>query len=144
MENIQNYRHKVQYYETDAMAVVHHSNYIRWFEEARLDYMEQMLLPYNEIEKRGFMIPVLSASCKYRQAVRFGETVEIETKFTSFSGLKFAADYKIYDESHRILHATGSTQHCFLDKEFHPVRLKQQALDIYHIFEAVVNQGCEK
>lgn len=40
------YQHKVQYYETDQMKVVHHSNYIRWFEEARIDYMEQLGMPY--------------------------------------------------------------------------------------------------
>ena len=35
------YEHKAQYYETDKMGIIHHSNYIRWFEEARIDYMEQ-------------------------------------------------------------------------------------------------------
>ena len=50
MEKLKSYTHKVQYYETDAMAIVHHSNYIRWFEEARLDYLEQIGLPYDEIE----------------------------------------------------------------------------------------------
>ena len=52
MEKLKSYTHKVQYYETDAMAIVHHSNYIRWFEEARLDYLEQIGLPYDEIERR--------------------------------------------------------------------------------------------
>lgn len=41
------YQHKVQYYETDQMGIVHHSNYIRWFEEARTDYMEKMGMGYD-------------------------------------------------------------------------------------------------
>ena len=92
MEALKPYYHTVQYYETDAMAVVHHSNYIRWFEEARLDYLEQSGYPYDGIEQRGLMIPVLSASCEYRQAVRFGQTVKIETEIVAFKGLKFKFD----------------------------------------------------
>ena len=52
------YSHKVQYYETDQMGIVHHSNYIRWFEEARTDLMEQMGLGYDEMEARGILSPV--------------------------------------------------------------------------------------
>ncbi len=52
------YIHKVQYYETDQMAFVHHSNYIRWFEEARLDFMEQAGAPYASMEAQGFISPV--------------------------------------------------------------------------------------
>lgn len=134
MEEIKPYYHKVQYYETDAMAIVHHSNYIRWFEEARLDYLEQIKFPYAEIEARNLLIPVLEASCQYRQAVRFGETVQIETEITRFNGLKFTVSYQIYDESHQTLHAQGTTEHCFLNKEFRPVSIKKQAPDLYEHF----------
>lgn len=105
MEKLKSYKHKVQYYETDAMAIVHHSNYIRWFEEARLDYLEQIGLPYDEIERRQIMIPVLGASCQYRQAVKFGESVWVDTEITGFNGLKFSVAYKVYDESRTVLHA---------------------------------------
>ena len=57
------YLHKTQYYETDQMGVVHHSNYIRWFEEARTDLLERAGLGYNKMEKLGIAVPVLSASC---------------------------------------------------------------------------------
>ena len=59
------YEHQIQYYETDQMKVVHHSNYIRWFEEARTDFMRQIGLPYEELEKKGILCPVLEASAKY-------------------------------------------------------------------------------
>ena len=52
--------HKVQYYETDQMGVVHHSNYIRWFEEARAEWMEAVGLPYAQLEAEGIASPVLS------------------------------------------------------------------------------------
>lgn len=134
MEEIKPYYHKVQYYETDTMTIVHHSNYIRWFEEARLDYLEQIHFPYPEIEARNLMIPVLGVSCEYRQAVRFGEIVLIETEVIKFNGIKFTVSYRIYDEKHQVLHAQGSTEHCFLDKEFHPVSIKKKAPDLYEFF----------
>ena len=56
------YRHRVQYYETDQMKVVHHSNYIRWFEEARTDFLEKSGFSYAWMEEQGIIIPVLSVS----------------------------------------------------------------------------------
>lgn len=138
METLIPYQHKVQYYETDAMAIVHHSNYIRWFEEARLDYLEQIGLPYDEIENRRILIPVLAASCQYRQSVKFGETVVIDTKIQEFTGLKFTVCYKIYNMEKSVLHAEGETEHCFLDDKFRPIRLKREAADIYDKFSACV------
>lgn len=44
------YTHKAQYYETDQMGIVHHSNYIRWFEEARVDFFEKIGCSYKDIE----------------------------------------------------------------------------------------------
>lgn len=137
MEKLKPYYHTVQYYETDAMAVVHHSNYIRWFEEARLDYLEQSGYPYDGIEQRGLMIPVLSASCEYRQAVRFGEIVRIETKIVEFKGLKFKIAYEVYDKERKVLHARGITDHCFLNQEFRPISIKKQAPDLYEFFSQV-------
>ena len=64
--------HKVQYYETDQMGVVHHSNYIRWFEEARAEWMEAVGLPYARLEAEGIASPVLSVACAYRRPVRYG------------------------------------------------------------------------
>ena len=56
------YQHKVQYYETDQMGIVHHSNYIRWFEEARTDYMERLGIGYEKMEEQGILSPVLSVT----------------------------------------------------------------------------------
>ena len=64
---MQAYTHKVQYYETDQMAFVHHSNYIRWFEEARIWFMEQVGAPYDAMEAQGFISPVrtVQSGCEY-------------------------------------------------------------------------------
>ena len=66
------YEHKVQYYETDGMGIVHHSNYIRWFEEARVDLLEQLGFGYDRIEAEGYSGPVLEVACQYKTMSRFG------------------------------------------------------------------------
>lgn len=135
MEGLRPYYHNVQYYETDAMGVVHHSNYIRWFEEARLDYLSQEGFPYESIEQVGLLIPVLGVTCEYRQAVRFGQTVRIETEILKFNGIKFTVAYEIYDKERQILHSKGKTEHCFLNHDFKPVAIKRQAPRLYEFFQ---------
>ena len=63
---IPDYEHYTQYYETDQMGCVHHSNYIRWMEEARVFLMEQMGCSYRAMEEAGILSPVLEVSCKVR------------------------------------------------------------------------------
>ena len=69
------YRHKTQYYETDTMKIVHHSNYVRWMEEARCDFLEQIGLGYDVMERSGILSPVLSVYCEYKSMTRFPDTV---------------------------------------------------------------------
>ena len=57
------YERKANYYETDMMGVVHHSNYLRYFEEARIAFMDSLGIPYKELEENGIMSPVLSVQC---------------------------------------------------------------------------------
>ncbi len=63
------------YYETDQMAVIHHSNYIRRFEESRIDFLEQIGLGYDKLEAGGILIPVLGVSCEYKSSVNFNDKV---------------------------------------------------------------------
>ena len=89
--------HKVQYYETDQMGVVHHSNYIRWFEEARAEWMEAVGLPYAQLEAEGIASPVLSVACAYRRPVRYGEIARIRVRLTAYNGVKLSVAYRVED-----------------------------------------------
>lgn len=64
---IRPYEHHAKYYETDQMGIIHHSNYIKWMEEARMDLMEQIGLSYKQMEEMEIISPVLSVSCEYPQ-----------------------------------------------------------------------------
>ena len=92
------YDRSINYYETDQMGIVHHSNYIRYFEEARLDMMEQVGLSYAAMEEHGLIIPVLSVACEYIKPVLFGEKVQIHTRLVKFDGIKMQFVYEIYCE----------------------------------------------
>lgn len=126
------------YYETDKMAVVHHSNYLRWLEEARLDFLSQVGLPYDKMEKDGIMIPVLSASCQYKYAVRFNETVCIKMKLEDFTGLKFKISYRVTDKETGDVRLIAETAHFFVDNDFKPIRIKHVSPKIYDTFKSLI------
>ncbi len=133
------YEHKVQYYETDAMGIVHHSNYIRWFEEARCDLLEQMGFGYRKMEEEGVIIPVLSVACTYKTMVRFEDTVVILPSITEFNGLKFKVTYEIRDAKTNELRTTGESTHCFLSRNYAPIRLKKEYPHIYTLFNNMMS-----
>ena len=60
------YQHTVQYYETDRMGITHHSNYIRWMEEARVDFLAQLGWNLERLEAMGAVSPVTALDVKYR------------------------------------------------------------------------------
>lgn len=129
------YEHITQYYETDQMGIIHHSNYIRWMEEARVDLMRQAGINMTDVEKRGILIPVLSVSCEYKSMTRFGDTVIIEPLVKEYNGIKMYIEYEIKDKKTKELRATGSSSHCFLAKDGKLLYLKKQYPDIDCIFE---------
>lgn len=125
------YERKAFYYETDQMGIIHHSNYIRWFEEARIDMLDKIGLSYAEIEKKGIIIPVLTVSCEYKKLIKFGETVEINVILKSYKGVRFSFGYEIFEKETKELRCTGETTHCFLTKDYQPMNLKKTYPDIY-------------
>ncbi len=132
------YRRKVNYYETDQMGIIHHANYVRYLEECRMYYMEQNGLEYTYVESLGILIPVLGVQIDYKQAIRYGDEIIIEEKFSKFSQVKFSITYEIRNAKTGELHATASSDHCFVNKALEPVRLKKDYPEIYNKFHDYV------
>lgn len=125
---------RVHYYETDQMGIVHHSNYIRWFEEARTAYMDQNGIGYADVEAQGVQIPVVSVSCSYKTSVKFDQTIEIHTRLSFFNGVRAVYQYKVYPEGGGPLLASGESEHCFTDVQSHaPQNLKKRLPEYYAI-----------
>lgn len=127
------YTRKVFYYETDQMGIVHHSNYIRWFEEARIEWLEQMNCPYAKMEEMGIISPVLSVECEYRSMTHFGDTVIVETNMDEFKGVKYSFYYVVKDAVSGEVRCTGRSRHCFLNREGKPILLKKEYPDMYQM-----------
>ncbi|MFT3951480.1 MAG: thioesterase family protein [Oscillospiraceae bacterium] len=137
---IRPFRRKAAYYETDKMGIVHHSNYIRWLEEARVDLMEQASLPFTGLEEAGITIPVVSVSCTYRCPVHFDDEVEIHPMITEFNGCKFRLKYEIVNLTQgRAISAVCETSHCFVNMAFRPIRTQRDYPHVYETFAKLVN-----
>ncbi len=134
MHKIFSYQHRIQYYETDGMRIVHHSNYIRWMEEARIAMMEQFGYGYDQMERDGISIPVLSVTCAYKEMMRFGQTCRIDVRVTAVSPVRMTVDYAFYDVETGHLCGTGTTGHCFIGHNGRPVSLKKKLPEIYELF----------
>ena len=114
MKEQQAYEHRVQYYETDQMGIVHHSNYIRWFEEARTEMLRRAGIGYGKMESLGIISPVLEVSAKYRTMTRFEDVVRIFVKIEKFNGIILVLSYQVEDKETGEIRCTGESRHCFL------------------------------
>ncbi|MGM9630817.1 acyl-CoA thioesterase [Butyricicoccus sp.] len=134
MDKFFSYQHRIQYYETDGMRIVHHSNYIRWMEEARTAMMEQLGYGYDQMERDGISIPVISVSCEYKEMMHFGQTCRVDVRVTAVSQVRMSVSYEFYDAETGHLCGTGSTGHCFIGQNGRPVSLRKKLPDIYNLF----------
>lgn len=135
---MQVYEHKVQYYETDQMAIVHHSNYIRWFEEARTDILEKIGFGYEKLEAAGIISPVLAVNAEYKSMTYYADTVCIETYLSNYNGVKMTVCYKITDKVTGEVRCVGESKHCFLNREGHPLSLKRSFPEIDKAFRTLL------
>ena len=124
---MKDYIRTAKYYETDQMGVIHHSNYIRWMEEARVDMLNQLGYPYRRFEEMGYISPVLHAECEYKKSVRFDDEVRITVTLKELGRVKFTLRYDIYNLSEGgELSAYGTTTHRFLKKDGRPVLIDRE------------------
>ena len=114
------------YYETDQMKIVHHSNYIRWFEEARIHYLDSIGMSFAEQEATGIVCPVLTVNARYLRMVRFGDTVRIETRLHLYSGPRYGFSYRVVDQATGEVCCTGESTHCFLGADGRILRVKRE------------------
>lgn len=121
-----NYLHKVHYYGTDKMGITHHSNYIRWMEEARIDFMDQIGFGYARMESEGIMSPVIGAECDYKTSTTFDDLVEIKAEVEEYSGVKLKIKYTMTKADTKDIVAVGRTKHCFVSSEGRPIILKKR------------------
>lgn len=124
------YKHKVQYYETDKMGIVHHSNYIRWMEEARTFMLEEAGFGFEKMEELGIGSPVLSVECSYKRPTTYGDTVLIDVFLSKTGGVRFSIGYEMRVEGSEKICAMGETSHCFMNSKGRIVLLKRELPEV--------------
>ena len=132
---------RVRFVETDLMGVVHHSNYLRWFEMARVEYLRtaNVLLP--DLIADGILFPITDVQCKYRQSAYFDEKICVEARLVDFSRAKLCFAYRVVRETDNVLLAEGNTQNVFTDDKGRIIRLPQLYFDRIEAVRQAENGG---
>lgn len=133
------YVRKVQYHETDMMGIAHHANYIRWMEEARVDFMEQIGYPYSRMEAEGVLSPVRALSCQYRKPCTFGDVVEISVAAESFNGVVLTVRYVMRKAGEVVCEARS--EHVFVKKGGGIVRARRDLPEFCAAIDALIEQS---
>ena len=107
----------VNFYDTDAMEVVHHSNYIRWFEIGRVEFLRMAGITLNELMEDGIVFPITDVSAKFHSRGRFDDVLIIETTPSALTKVKMAFDYRILKKSEETVLVTGHTQNVFTNRK---------------------------
>ena len=117
------YTHKVKYYECDRMGITHHSNYIRFMEEARVDLLDQVGYGFEKMEADGVVSPVVGVECQYKRSTTFQDEIAIEVDLVDVTALKFSFAYtgRVADK----VVFTGKSTHCLMEQG-RPVQLAQR------------------
>ena len=136
------YSHYVQYYETDKMGVTHHSNYIRFMEEARVEFFKNIGFDYFEFEKCGIVSPVVGLNnIKYKRPSTAGDTLDIEVAIKSMTNVIFTISYTMKKDD--VVIFTGESDHCLLSaKEGKIIPLNDKRVETLanKLKEMVINQ----
>lgn len=134
-----NFERRINYYETDRMGVVHHSNYIRYLEEARCSWLDAIGMPFSLLEENGITIPVLGVNVTYKHHVTFDDTIIINVFAKEYNGVRMTIGYNVTDKKTGNLVLTGETKHCFTSRELRPVNLKKYAPEFSKKFESLLD-----
>ena len=116
-------RIRVRYAETDTMGVVYYANYFVWFEVGRTDLLRDAGWSYRDMEADGYLLPVLEASCVYRQSARYDDELDVRTTGALLSPVRVKFVYDVVRPGDDLLLATGFTVHASIDRDGRPCRL---------------------
>lgn len=136
------YKRKMNYYETDRMGVVHHSNYIRFLEEARCTWLEKIDLSMAKLEENGITIPTLEVDCKYKYHVTSGDTILIKPYVSEFNGVRMTVKYEVTEEKTGNVVIEAFSKHCFTTRDLKPINLKKYNEEFYNVFGGLYEGSC--
>ena len=105
--------HRVKFFDTDVMGVAHHSNYIRWFETGRVEFLRALNLSLNEMMSDGILFPIIEVNAKFHSPAHFDDVLEIETTALELTRAKMKFSYAIRRQGDEKILADGSSTNVF-------------------------------
>ena len=123
------------YADTDAMGVVYHANYIRWFELGRTELMHEIGFPGSELEKIPLLMPIASAFCEYKKPAFYDDLLEIVTYVDEIGYVSMIVKCEIFRKTTGELLAKGHTRHGFTNDKLKPISAKKFAPEFYGILK---------
>ena len=124
---------RVEYHHTDQMGIVHHSNYVKFFEVARTEWLRASGLTYAEMERRGVMMPIVDVAVKYRNPALYDELISVTAYVDEAPMARMTFRYEVRGEDGRDI-ASGSTTLGFIDKETRrPIRAPKWLLEVVNL-----------
>jgi acyl-CoA thioester hydrolase len=121
-------RIRVRFAETDAMGIVHHSRYLPYFEETRVEYLRHLGHPYAEMRAEGVDYAVLECFVQYRQPLRFDEELDVHLSLASATRTSFQMAYLLTVNGE--VRATAVTVHGCVTTDGRPTRLPRWLVDL--------------
>lgn len=133
------YQHTVQYYETDQMHIVHHSNYVRWMEEARVHYLAQIGWGLDKLEELGAVSPITALDGQYTRSALFPQVITIHVTLTKLTGVRLYLHYVMENPQGETVFV-GNSEHCFVDGTGRILRLKKDLPGFFQALQAQLPQ----
>lgn len=114
-------RHRVAFYETDAMGIVHHANYVRYLELARVVWMDEHDRPYREYAAEGLHFATTRVEIDYKRSAAFDDRLDVAVWLAWIRGASLGMEYEIRRDDELV--ATARTAHAMVDLDGRPRRI---------------------
>jgi len=112
---------RVRYAETDQMRFAHHSHYITWFELARINLLREIGISYAQLEKEGYLMPVLEVSARFIRPAHFDDRLFVRAVIEEMPRAKLSFKYEVYNEQNELL-CSGYSLHSFMNSRERAVK----------------------
>ncbi|MBR6711828.1 MAG: acyl-CoA thioesterase [Selenomonadaceae bacterium] len=108
--------YRVKFFDTDVMGVVHHANYIRWFETGRVEFLRELGIDLNEMMSDGILFPIVEITAKFHAPAKFDDELEIITTAEALTKAKMKFDYVIRKRGEEKILAEGTSLNVFTNE----------------------------
>ena len=131
--------HRVAFFETDAMRIVHHANYVRWFELARIEWMDEHHVPYAHYVDQGLHFATTRIEVDYKRPARFDDRVTIQAWLADLGGASLAMGYRVECDDHLLVF--GRSEHACIDDDGRVRRIPKELRASLRASLAAANQS---